>query len=56
MAEYWLVDPESDEVTIYRRAGEAFTRAAVVENEAGRTLVTPLIPGFALDVAEVFAL
>lgn len=55
VSEYWIVDPEEETVAIDRRAGTAFTRVAVLESETGGTLETPLIPGFSMTVAEVFA-
>ncbi|HEY0142771.1 MAG TPA: Uma2 family endonuclease [Thermoanaerobaculia bacterium] len=55
VSEYWLVDPEDEVVMIDRRVGGAFVRAAVLEYEKGDTLATPLIPGFSLSLAEVFA-
>ena len=51
--EYWIVDPEIDAVQIYRRSGDAFVRAA--ELEAGDTITSPLLPGFALPLQKVFA-
>ena len=50
VGEYWIVDPEAETVTIYRRAGGSFARI-----ESGDTLTTPLLPGFALDVNAIFA-
>jgi Uma2 family endonuclease len=52
--EYWIVDPELELVKIYRRAGAAFERVAEISTETGGTITTPLLPEFALDVAEVF--
>jgi Uma2 family endonuclease len=53
--EYWIVDPELELVKIYRRAGAIFERAAEISTETGGTLTTPLLPEFALGIAEVFA-
>lgn len=53
--EYWIFDPEIDTVKIYRRAGNAFDRAIEINTEAGGTITSPLLPGFALDVRAVFA-
>jgi Uma2 family endonuclease len=50
VAEYWIVDPESETVKIYRRAGN------LVPVESADPLTTPLLPGFALTLAEVFEL
>ena len=53
--EYWIVDPELERVKIYRRAGEGFAPAVEVAAEAGESLTSPLLPGFSLAVAELFA-
>jgi Uma2 family endonuclease len=54
--EYWLVDPKSCRVSICRRAGDgSFPTVADLNLEAGETLTTPLLPGFALPMAELFA-
>ena len=53
--EYWIYDPEIDTVKIYRRSGDAFERAIEIDTETGGTITSPLLPGFALDVNEVFA-
>jgi Uma2 family endonuclease len=50
VAEYWIVDPESETVKIYRRAGN------LVPVESADPLTTPPLPGFALTLAEIFEL
>lgn len=55
VAEYWIADPELDSVKIYRRAGDAFAPAEIVSTETGGTITTPLLPGFELPIADVFA-
>jgi len=55
VAEYWVVDPELDLVKIYRRASNGFTRVAELTAEASDVLTTPLLPGFSIHLAEVFA-
>jgi Uma2 family endonuclease len=52
--EYWVVDPELDAIKIYRVAGEAFVRVAELSVENGDTLTTPLLPEFAVSLADVF--
>jgi Uma2 family endonuclease len=53
--EYWLVDPELDLVKIYRRAADgSLPRAAELTADAGETLSTPLLPGFAVPLADLF--
>lgn len=46
--EYWIVDPEREIVKVYRRDGN------LVRDEATDPLTTPLLPGFAVRLAEIF--
>jgi Uma2 family endonuclease len=50
VTEYWIVDPDAEAVTIYRRAGGTFKRV-----DSGNAITTPLLPGFALEVSAIFA-
>ncbi|HEX8407561.1 MAG TPA: Uma2 family endonuclease [Thermoanaerobaculia bacterium] len=50
VAEYWIIDPFDDTVTIFRRAGTRFQRIETTD-----TLTTPLLPGFALSLRSLFA-
>ena len=53
--EYWLVDPELDVVTIYQRAADGtLPRAAELTAASGATLTTPLLPGLAVPLADLF--
>ena len=54
--EYWIVDGEIEVVKIYRRhADGSFPRVLELSSEVGDSLDTPLLPGFALSLAELFA-
>jgi Uma2 family endonuclease len=54
--EYWVVDPENEVVTVYRRAEDgSFPRVAELSREAGAVLETPLLPGFAFALGSLFA-
>lgn len=53
--EYWIVDPELELITIYRSSGSGFAVAAEISRDSGGTITSPLFPGFALDVHEIFA-
>jgi len=53
--EYWLVDPELEGIKIYRRDGGAFVLAAELSAGQEDMLSTPLLPGFSLHLAEIFA-
>jgi len=54
--EYWVADPEIEVVKIYRRTDSGdFPRVAELSREEGGVLSTPLLPGFALALGELFA-
>jgi Uma2 family endonuclease len=54
--EYWLVDPKNACVSICRRASDgSFPLASTLSAAADEQLDTPLLPGFALSVSELFA-
>ena len=53
--EYWIADPETETVRIYRRSGDVFDRAIEISTDTGGTITSPLLAGFALDVNKVFA-
>ncbi len=55
LAELWLVDLASDTVLVYRRSTPETSEFDVeLELAVGESLTTPLLPGFALDLAELF--
>ena len=53
VAEYWLVDPSAETVWIHRLRGRALIVAQTLRR--GQTLRSPLLPGFALDLEDVFS-
>ena len=53
IAEYWIIDPETQRVTVL--ALEAETYRVHGEFTAGQTADSPLLPGFTLDVAALFS-
>ena len=56
VAELWLVDTAADAVLVYRRSHPDAPEFDVsLELDAGATLVSPLMPGFALPLAKIFA-
>ena len=53
--EYWLVDPELDAVQVFRPSPEGkLTRVAELSAEDDDTLTTPLLPGCAIALRELF--
>lgn len=55
VAEYWVVDPELDEIKVYRRADDRFERVALLSAEQGDVLTSPLFPGLELPLTDVVA-
>jgi Uma2 family endonuclease len=51
--EYWIVDSELDVVRVYRSA-TGYERPQELSREAGDVLTTPLLPGLAMPLAEIF--
>lgn len=54
VAEYWLVDPEAEQLKVWRRAGEAFEPSLILAVEHQAVLTSPLLPGFSFSVAKLF--
>ena len=52
--EYWIVDPAGNIVKIYRRDADSFTRVSEISIESGGMITSPLLPGFSLDIHDVF--
>ena len=53
--EYWLVDPELDTVQVFRPLPEGkLARVVELTAEDGDPLTTPLLPGCAIDLRELF--
>jgi len=52
--EYWIVDPETDVVRIYRRGANAFTGVSELSRDAGDVVTTPLLPGLELPLSRIF--
>lgn len=50
--EYWIVDPRGDTLTLLELRDEEYTERAVLT--VSDTLTTPLLPGLAIPLADVF--
>jgi Uma2 family endonuclease len=55
VSEYWFADPELDSVAVYRLVDGRFIRALELSRDTLDTLTSPLLPGLAIPLAEVFA-
>ena len=53
VTEYWVVEPRTESVRIYRRAHDGFD-APVEFAKGGSTIASPLFPGLFIPVADVF--
>lgn len=55
LAELWLVDTTADQVLVFRRSGpKAHSFDVSLELNRDQQITSPLLPGFALPLAEVF--
>jgi len=54
VSEYWVIDPELDEIKVYRLVDGRYTRAAELALERDEVLESPLFPGLMLPLREIF--
>jgi len=54
VSEYWIVDPDLDLIKVFRLVEGRYAAPLELPLERGDVLTTPLLPGFALPLAEVF--
>jgi Uma2 family endonuclease len=54
VSEYWVADPETDVVRVYRRERDVFGRAIELSREGGDVLTTTLLPGVEMPLARIF--
>ena len=54
VSEYWVVDPETDLVRVYRRVAEGFERPLELTAEREELLATALLPGLTLPLTRIF--
>lgn len=55
VSEYWLVDPDKETVAVHRLEEGQLHKTADLAAGAGDVLVTPLLPGLEIRLAEIFA-
>lgn len=54
--EYWVIDPKAEDVALYRRdANDRLQPSGSLTAADGAVLATPLLPGFELPLAKLFA-
>lgn len=54
VAEYWVVDPELDEIKVYCLVDGRYSRTAELSLERADVLESPLFPGLALPLGDIF--
>jgi Uma2 family endonuclease len=54
VAEYWVIDPEEDTVEVYRLDEGGYRLEARLSSDEGHTLSSPLFPGWAIALEELF--
>ncbi|MGE4083155.1 MAG: Uma2 family endonuclease [Vicinamibacterales bacterium] len=54
VSEYWVIDPELDEIKVYRLSEGRFARVAELALERDEVLESPLFPGLRLPLREIF--
>jgi Uma2 family endonuclease len=52
--EYWVIDPDAETITVYRRDGENDQRIFELAAAHADTLTTPLLPGLITPLARIF--
>lgn len=50
--EYWIVNPETETITVLRLHGDAYTESGIFRR--GESALSPLLTGFSIDVTAVF--
>ena len=52
--EYWIVDPETEKVSVYRLVDERYQEAVTFLNEPGNTLTSAHLPGLEIGLSDIF--
>lgn len=52
--EYWIIDPDVDIITVFRRQGLRFGTGTLLSRERGDVLTTALLPDLELPLSTIF--
>ena len=52
--EYWIVNPVSNRITVFRLGDAMYAMTQQLSLEAGDVLTTPLLPGLEMPLADIF--
>lgn len=52
--EYWIINPDQEEIHVYRLADGRYQEAAVLKNEENVVVDSPLLPGLTISLSDVF--
>jgi len=52
--EYWIIDPELEQITIYRLTDGRYGQATVLSLKTRDVLTAPLLPSLSLPLAMLF--
>jgi Uma2 family endonuclease len=53
-AEYWMIDPKAETIEVFRGEGDWLQPAVRLSRAPGQVLTSPLFPGLALGMEQVF--
>jgi len=56
VSEYWIVDPKSEVVRVYRNRAAGFEPAVELQRDAGGTLTTVLLPSLEIPLDQIFSI
>ena len=54
VSEYWVIDPDTEVVRVYRRLDDGFGRPMELSREQDDLITTTLLPGLDLPLARIF--
>jgi Uma2 family endonuclease len=55
VTEYWIIDPKTEMVRVYRNTADGFERPRELRRETGERLTTALLPGLEISVERLFS-